>query len=200
MAVDKLVDSSQLDSDLTSVANAIRTKGGTSASLAFPSGFVSAIQNLSGGGLPLLSTTSLGTLSTSSTSGADTTKSLSLASSTKWSDYDLLLIDISVDSQTNGRHTSTVSFVLITDQTTYGTPSNYAVGGNKWNSKKSSSGTATTRQSTTSYGIYANSVSVSNGTMTIPIYYKYNNNNTGTINGTYTARVYGVKLFELIGG
>ncbi len=43
MAVDKLVDSTQLDSDLTSVANAIRTKGGTSASLSFPSDFVTAI-------------------------------------------------------------------------------------------------------------------------------------------------------------
>ena len=50
MAVDKLVDSSQLNSDLTSVANAIRTKGGTSASLAFPSGFVSAIQAIPTGG------------------------------------------------------------------------------------------------------------------------------------------------------
>jgi len=43
MAVDKLVDSTQLDADLTSVANAIRTKGGTSADLAFPNGFVSAV-------------------------------------------------------------------------------------------------------------------------------------------------------------
>lgn len=43
MALDKLVDSAQLDSDLTSVANAIRTKGGTSASLSFPAEFVSAI-------------------------------------------------------------------------------------------------------------------------------------------------------------
>jgi len=50
MAVDKLVDSSQLDSDLTSVANAIRTKGGTSSQLAFPSGFVSAISNIPTGG------------------------------------------------------------------------------------------------------------------------------------------------------
>ena len=50
MSVDKLVDSTQLDSDLTSVANAIRTKGGTSASLAFPAGFVSAIQNIPTGG------------------------------------------------------------------------------------------------------------------------------------------------------
>ena len=38
------------DTDLTSVANAIRTKGGTSASLSFPSGFVEAIGNISGGG------------------------------------------------------------------------------------------------------------------------------------------------------
>lgn len=36
--------------DLTSIANAIRTKGGTSAQLAFPSGFVSAVQNIPTGG------------------------------------------------------------------------------------------------------------------------------------------------------
>lgn len=51
MAVDKLVDSTQLDSDLTSVANAIRTKGGTSAQLAFPAGFVSAVQAIPSGGI-----------------------------------------------------------------------------------------------------------------------------------------------------
>lgn len=51
MALDKLVDSTQLDADLTSVANAIRAKGGTSAQLAFPAGFVSAIGAiLTGGG------------------------------------------------------------------------------------------------------------------------------------------------------
>ena len=53
MAVDKLVDSTQLDADLTSVANAIRTKGGTSAQLAFPSDFVSAVNAISTGGDPL---------------------------------------------------------------------------------------------------------------------------------------------------
>lgn len=50
MTVDKLVDSTQLDTDLTSVANAIRTKGGTSASLAFPADFVSAIAAIPSGG------------------------------------------------------------------------------------------------------------------------------------------------------
>lgn len=37
------------DSDLTSVANAIRTKGGTSGTLTFPDEFISAIGNMSGG-------------------------------------------------------------------------------------------------------------------------------------------------------
>lgn len=50
MAVDKLVDSSQLDADLLSVANAIRAKSGGSGSLAFPAGFLSEIGNISGGG------------------------------------------------------------------------------------------------------------------------------------------------------
>ena len=38
------------DTELTSIANAIRTKGGTSASLTFPTGFVSAINDIQTGG------------------------------------------------------------------------------------------------------------------------------------------------------
>lgn len=38
------------DVNLTAIANAIRTKGGTSASLAFPAEFVTAINAISGGG------------------------------------------------------------------------------------------------------------------------------------------------------
>lgn len=49
MALDKLVDSAQLDTDLTSVANAIRQKSGASGTLAFPAGFVSAIENIPSG-------------------------------------------------------------------------------------------------------------------------------------------------------
>ncbi len=48
MAYDKAVDSAQLDANLTSVADAIRAKGGTDAQLAFPSGFVSAVEAISG--------------------------------------------------------------------------------------------------------------------------------------------------------
>ena len=65
MAIDKTVDSTQLNADLTSVANAIRTKGGTSASLDFPADFVTAIGAIpTGGGGPDLSsdTVTAGTL------------------------------------------------------------------------------------------------------------------------------------------
>lgn len=63
MSVDKLVDSTQLDADLTSVANAIRTKGGTSASLAFPAEFVQAIGDIpSGGGTDYLAELANGAL------------------------------------------------------------------------------------------------------------------------------------------
>lgn len=49
MAYDKVIDSSVLDANLTSVANAIRSKGGTSASLAFPAGFINAISRMETG-------------------------------------------------------------------------------------------------------------------------------------------------------
>ncbi len=149
------------------------------------------------GGLTLLKTYAIGSLSTSSTSATDTGKSMTL---TGYNDYDLLIVDVSVDSATNNRHTSTVSMVLLTGTSSVGTKNTYTVASNKWNSKLSSSGTGSTRQSTSAYGIYVNSASVSSSTMTLSFYYRYNNNNTGTINGTYTARVYGVKLYDLIGG
>lgn len=150
-----------------------------------------------GGGLTLLKTTSLGTLSTTSTSATNTNKTMTV---TGYNDYDVLVVDVSVDTLTNNRHTSTVSFVILTGTSAVTTKNTYTVASNKWNSKLSSSGTGTTRQSTTAYGIYVYSASVSRSTMTLSFYYRYNNNNTGTINGSYTARVYGLKLYELIGG
>ena len=39
-----------LDTELTSIADAIRTKGGTSSQLTFPNGFVAAVQNIPTGG------------------------------------------------------------------------------------------------------------------------------------------------------
>lgn len=50
MADYKLVDSNKLDTDLASVANAIRKRAGTSAKLEFPSGFENAVKNIPWGG------------------------------------------------------------------------------------------------------------------------------------------------------
>ena len=48
MAIDAFVDSTQLNSDLTSIANAIRAKGElpSSQKLSFPAGFISAISSI----------------------------------------------------------------------------------------------------------------------------------------------------------
>ena len=164
----------------------------------------SLVVNVSGGGgtdrLQLLQTTALGALSTSSTSAADTGKTVSLAQSTGWQNYDLLLVDISVNTTTNGRHTSDVSSVFITGQSDIATKNSYAVAGNVWVTKLSSGGVTSSRYLTAKYGVYINAVSASNNTLTMTVYYRYNSTNTGTINGTYTARVYGIKLIDLIGG
>ena len=50
MAKYKVVDVEKLDADLSSVANTIRTKGGTTESLPFPQGFVDAVGAIKTGG------------------------------------------------------------------------------------------------------------------------------------------------------
>lgn len=150
-----------------------------------------------GGGMTLLTTYTMGAIATSSTSSVSTGKTITF---TGYNDYDVLVVVASVDTPTNDRHTSTVSMIYLTGPTGVETKTTYTMGGNKWNSKLSSIGVGTTRQSTTAYGIYAQSPSVSNNTMSIQMYQRYNSSNTGTINGNYTVRVYGLKLYELIGG
>ena len=50
MAIDKAVDSAALNANLTTIANAIREKAGTSGALAFPAGFAEAIAGIKAGG------------------------------------------------------------------------------------------------------------------------------------------------------
>lgn len=49
MATYKAVNADQLDADMTSVANAIRTMGGSTETFAWPTGFISAIQEIETG-------------------------------------------------------------------------------------------------------------------------------------------------------
>lgn len=150
----------------------------------------------SGGIGELISTNSLGTISTTST----TATSVTSISVSNINSYDALLVDCSVNTVTNGRHTSTCSFVWLTASSSSATKNGAGVCTARYNTRISSTGVTTTVQGTTAYGVYVNSCSISNGTVTIAIYRRYNSTSTTTINGTYTARVYGIKLVDLIGG
>lgn len=161
----------------------------------------------SGGGgssnFTLLGTLSLGTISTSSTNAADTGKSITVKGVYA---YDLLVCECSVDTTTNNRHAATTRLCWLTASSAIDTKNGATFATATWNVKLSSNGTATSRSGTTAYGIYANGCTVSagstgdNGQAVITIYQRYNSTSTGTINGSYTMRVYGVKIYDLIGG
>ena len=161
----------------------------------------------SGGGgssnFTLLGTLSLGTISTTSTNAADTGKSITVKGIYA---YDLLVCECSVNTKTNNRHAATTRLCWLTAGDNVSTKNGATFATATWNCKLSSSGVATTRSGTTAYGIYANGCTVSdgstgdNGQAVITIYQRYNSTSTGTINGNYTMRVYGVKIYDLIGG
>ena len=152
----------------------------------------------SGGGgtgiATLLKTVSLGTMSTSGTQAADSGKSVSV---TGINGYDALIVETVVDTITNNRHMGTTRWIVIAGSSNAGTANGAAVGNATWNAKISSSAVKTTRASTTAYGIYPNSCTItttSDGTATMPLYWRYNSTQTGTINGSYSTKIYGVKL------
>ena len=163
--------------------------------------YASATVNVSGGGgtdrLELLATQSLGTISTASTSSENTGQSVIVSGV---GSYDLLIVETSVDTIVNGRHAATIAYIPLMNSSNIATKSSGLIATVKTNIKFSSSGVASSRAGTTAYGIYPNSISLSSGTATMPMYQRYNSSSTGTINGAYTVRVYGVNLYDLIGG
>lgn len=145
----------------------------------------------------LLGTKSLGTISTSSTTDTDTGQTIVV---TGWNDYDLIVCECSVNTKTNNRHAASTRLAWMTASSNVSTKNGCTFATATWNCKLSSSGVATTRSSTTSYGVYAKAGTISGSNLTITIYQRYNSTQTGTINGSYTMRVYGVKIYDLIGG
>lgn len=182
------------DTHLTNIAAAIRTQLGTNTQYK-PPDMDDAISSIPS--LKLLATKSLGAISTSSTTATDTGQTVSVSSINS---YDLLIVETSVNSVTNNRHMATGQMILLTASSTVATKSGTAIATATWNAKISSSAAVTTRSNTTKYGIYINSATVSDGNVTLAVYQRYNSTQTGTINGSYTTRVYGVKLYDLIGG
>jgi hypothetical protein len=145
----------------------------------------------------LLGTKSLGAISTSSTTDTDTGQTIVV---TGWNDYDLIVCECSVNTKTNNRHACSTRLAWLTASSSIGTKNGCTFATATWNCKLSSSGTATSRSNTTAYGVYAKAGTISGSNLTITIYQRYNSTQTGTINGSYTMRIYGVKIYDLIGG
>lgn len=161
------------------------------------------VVNVSGGGgssPTLLGTLAVGSISTSSTTDTDTGKSITVKGIY---DYDLLICECSTDTATNNRHRASIRLCWLTASSAIATKNGGTFATATLNIKLSSNGTATSRSNTTPYGVYAKAATVSagntgdNGQAVITIYQRYNSTQTGTINGSYTMRVYGVKLYEL---
>lgn len=155
--------------------------------------YASAVVNVAGsGGLgTLLTTKSLGSFNTTSTTATDTGQTVSV---TGINNYDMLIVETSVDLVASNRHECTVANIWLTASSDRGTKNGATIMSNKFNMKISSALVETTRQSTTAYGLYPYSCSLSNGSATIVMYIRYNSTQTGTINGNYTTRVYGIKF------
>lgn len=153
---------------------------------------VTIVDVTSGGGIgTLLTTKSLGTLSTSSTTATDTGQTVTVSGI---NGYDMLIVETSVNAISTNKHLATVVGIWLTAGTDRATKNGATIISNKWNMKISSSLVETTRQSTTAYGIYPYSCTLSNGSATLVMYYRYNSTQTGTINSAYTTRVYGIKF------
>lgn len=145
-----------------------------------------------------IATQSFGTMSVTNTSASDSGKTITVSG---LEDYDVLIVEVSVDTKVNNRHAATVGLIWVTASTNLNTKDGTSILPAKNNFRMSSTGTPYSKYNTTSYGIYPYSCSaISNNSMTISFYQRYSSTGTGTINGAYTCRVYGISLYDLIGG
>ena len=152
-----------------------------------------------GGGIgTLIAEQALGTISTSSTTATNTGKTVTVSGVDS---YDFLIVEISQTEVVNNRHMASVRAAVLTAQNGGAKTGIYLLS-YPWNCRKRSDGYATRvgSSSSTAYGVYPFTASLSNGVATLIIYMRYSDDYTGTIDGDYTARVYGVNLIDLIGG
>lgn len=162
------------------------------------------VVNVSGGGtdhLTKIATKSLGTISTSSTTAANTGQTLAITA-TDYSNYDMLVAICHTSPHTTGRHIATVRLINLSATTTLTTKTATSVATSTQHWKNNSSGTISMRSGTTPYGVYVNTATLDTTSnpnkITLDIYQRYNSGSSGTINGNYVLDVYGVKLQDLL--
>ena len=163
-------------------------------------GYSPVTVNVSGGGGgggigTLLATQSLGHLQIDSNTAIDLGITVTVNGV---NDYDLLIVQTTIDDYTTllyGLH-ATTAFVALTGGTNIATKDKATIANLKQNLiSNTHKTTRITTQNTSPYGIYPNSVSHSNGTVTMKMYGRYSSSYTNAIKGDYTTRVYGVKLY-----
>lgn len=161
-------------------------------------GYSTVTVNVSGGGGgsgigDLLATQSLGHITVSSTSAINLNKTVTV---TGINDYDLLIVITSIDTPITGLHATTVAIGLSSDSS-LSTKSSAAIGSLKQNLvSKFDKTTVKIVASTSAFGIYPYSATISNGVASLAMYGRYSGTNTENINGDYTTRVYGIKLYQ----
>lgn len=166
--------------------------------------YATADVNVSGGGGgigTLLLTQTLGAVSTTSTSAINLGITLTVPNINS---YDLLLVESSRSATAYNRHMSTVSLVVLLNSTSPGCEEAKATSlistGIQFKMGSGLSAFLQSRASNAAYGIYPSSCTISNGSVTLSMGARYNSTNTGTIDGDYTTRVYGINLCELFIG
>lgn len=153
-----------------------------------------------GGGGTLILTQALGALTSSSSTERDTGISITVPGS-EVNKYDVLFVATSVDDIKLGFHICTLRTILLQGSSNRNQKNNFSLIPNLLNYRASSDGTEITYQGTTVYGVFPVSPSLDSTTqdLTFGMHYRYSASQSGKINGTYTTRVYGVKLTELMG-
>mgnify|MGYP006991641226 CR=1 FL=1 len=176
------------DTELVSIADAIRIKGGTSSPLTFPAGFVSAVSNIpSGGGSSYtLVTSSVVTASTSGTSASFLTTIQTDASITTADKIIYVKVRDKAGQRTGYFYGSDNYFM--NDTAARGSPDTSFSQGARFIKRVSGIGIQQgIFAGTTGYGVYAYSLGKTGG---VSIYTRYNSANSLTIDGTYDVEIY----------
>lgn len=148
-----------------------------------------------GFGMELLTTYSVGEENITATSATNLNKSIDVSNADS---YDLLIV-MTYCQKTNDRHWCTIGLIELYNASDATERTSVSISTNKYNYKVTSYGTVQSRCGTIAYGIYPYSCSINAKRATIALYGRYNSTSTGTINGTYTTKVYGVRLYNRIG-
>lgn len=153
-----------------------------------------------GGGIgTLLKTQSLGHIQPSGTSAESTGQVIALDN---YKNYDLLVLHISADSRKPNSHLCSLVMVLLYNNSftdDYGNVKDDLLAvGHKLNYMTDDSNGVAAKAISSYYGIYPNSVYVTNDILYMPISVRYNATSTSEIDNDYTARVYGINLYDLI--